>query len=441
MSAPLSRGTTLWQRLRYPPVGHQHGRQARLAGNFPLVHGLYYWLTAHTTLRLYMIILIGIAPTALLMLTGFESPLFLIGFVITAWVAVSVALGLFMRPRLTVTCQMPARVECGSAFQMRYHVRNVGRRIARSLGIETLVFSHFTRLRLRRVSLGTLEPGDEAFVTGGGRVLARGIYTLPALRWDTDFPAGFWRWGRTDRVERVLFVYPRYTRLESLELPLGPRHRNDLSAAVELSREAFEFHGCREYRDGDVLRHVHPRSSARLGVPVVKEFQAEGRSRTAVLVDTRRLFLGMERSQVWRANPFEAALALTAAIVEALSVTDRVLELLIAGPDVYRFVSAGRVGYFEEVLDILAGVEACPEDPLNTLEPLLFEEIRMIQSVCLVLTGWDPRRAQLARELDAWEVGLKIVLITPDGRRPDDLPLDASCFSARAVLRGDVQAI
>lgn len=174
---------------------------------------------------------------------------------------------------------------------------------------------------------------------------------------------------------------------------------------------------------------------------MVKEFQSEGRSRTAVLVDTRRPLSGRWRDLLPRSSPFEAALALTAAIVEALSVTDRVLELLIAGPEVYRFVSAGRVGYFEDVLDILSGIESCREDPLDKLEPLLFGEIRLIQSVCLVLTGWDARRAALVDELEAWEVGLKIVLITPDGRRPDGLPPGAQCLGARAVLRGETTAV
>jgi len=436
------RGAALWRLLRYPPVGHQHGRQERLVNRFPLVHGLYYWLTSHATLRLYLTVLIGVVPTVFLMLTEFfVTSLFLVGFAVTAWIVACIALGLFLCPGLAVTCQMPARVECGSRFETRYQVRNTGRRTARSISIETLVYSGWTHLRVRSATLGVLGPGEEETVSSGGSALARGVYTLPALRWDSDFPCGFWRWGRTDRVERVLFVYPRYTRLESLDLPLGPRNRHELSASMDLSREAFEFHGCREYREGDALRHVHPRSSARLGVPVVKEFQSEGRSRTALLVDTRRPIRRLGLDFHPQVNPFEAALALTAAIVEALSVTDRVLELLIAGPDVYRFVSAGRVGYFEDVLDILAGIECCREDPLDKLEPLLFEEIRLIQSVCLVLTTWDARRAALVAELEAWEVGLKIVLLTPDGRRPDGLPPEAQCLMALAVLRGETSAV
>jgi uncharacterized protein (DUF58 family) len=239
-----------------------------------------------------------------------------------------------------------------------------------------------------------------------------------------------------------LVVYPKYTRLEALDIPLGNRNRNELSASQERSREAFEFHGCREFRDGDSLRHVHPRSSARIGYPVVKEYQAEGRSRTALLVDTRCSWLRRNIREVMRRNdPVEAALSLASSIADALSVTDRVLELLVAGPNIFRFVSAGRVGYLEEVLDILAGIEASTEDTLPRLEPLLFAEIRLIQSVCLIFTMWDQHRAELVKNVHVWGVGLKAVLITSDGTRPPDLPDEVICLSARAILCGKVDRL
>jgi len=377
-----------------------------------------------------------------MMLIGFNSRFFLMGFAVLAWMAACVAVGYFQCPRVSVEAQMPLRVECGSTFETRYRVSNVGRRTARSLSVDTLIYSGVTHLRLRSAALGTLAAGESETVTGGGWAWVRGVFALPALRWDSDYPCCFWRWGRTDYAERTLFVYPRYARLESLDLPLGHRNRNELSSASQLSREAFEFHGCREFRDGDALRHVHPRSSARLGVPVVKEFQTEGRSRTAVLVDTRgRMMFGGVREHLLKDDPVEAALSLTASIVDALSVTDRVLELLVAGPEVYRFVSSGRVGYLEEVLDILAGIEPCKEDPLDRLEPLLFEEIRLIQSVCLILTGWDARREALIREIGAWEIGLKAVLVTARGKRPEGLLPQVACLSARDILRGEVCSV
>jgi uncharacterized protein (DUF58 family) len=206
-----------------------------------------------------------------------------------------------------------------------------------------------------------------------------------------------------------------------------------------ISREAFEFHGCREFREGDLLRHVHPRSSARLGKPVVKEFQSEGRERTAVLVDTLGdAMLDRVKGRFLKNSPLEAGLSLAAAIVDHLSVTDRVLELLVAGPEVYRFVSSGRVGYFEEVLDILAAIDPCGKDSFDQLGAMLLEEIRLIQSVCLVLTHWDQRRQALIQELYAHATGVKIIYISADGHRPDDFPPDVICLSAREILRGGV---
>ncbi|NLF22381.1 MAG: hypothetical protein GX590_04405, partial [Lentisphaerae bacterium] len=160
--------------------------------------------------------------------------------------------------------------------------------------------------------------------------------------------------------------------------------------------------------------------------------------RTALLVDTQGRTHRTWRRLTRHRDPLEAALSLATAIVEALSTRDRILELLVAGPEIHRFVSAGRIGYFEEVLDILAGIEPCREDPLADLEPMLFAELPRLQSICLVLTRWDARRRRLAQTLANHEIGLLILLITPDGTPPGALPADVRCLSARGILRGEV---
>lgn len=175
---------------------------------------------------------------------------------------------------------------------------------------------------------------------------------------------------------------------------------------------------------------------------MIKEFQSEGRSRTAILVDTREtLRLKRRGTSFRRETPVEAALSLAAAVTDTLSSTDRVLELLVAGPQIYRFVTAGRGGYLEEVLDLLAAVDPCREDPLDRLEPLLFEEVRALQSVLLILTGWDQRRSELVQNLSAWETGLKVVLITPKLDMIAGLPPDVIRLTAKSVLRGEVRAL
>lgn len=430
-------------RIRKPPVGYLHGRQVATIERFPWVHWVYYWVVAHLTIRLIFVGLIGVSPTVFIMLTGFEDSSFQVSYMLLAWILSCMAVGLIRCPSLEVEAFLPRRVEAGSTFSTTYTLYNKGKRVARSIDVETIIFSAVTYLQIRRAHCAVLAPGETETVRGKGRARIRGVYTLPSLRWDTDYPCGLWRWGETHRMARTLVVYPKYARLEALEIPLGKRNRNELSASQERSREAFEFHGCREFRDGDSLRHVHPRSSARIGYPVVKEYQSEGRSRTALLVDTRCSWWRSNsiREVMRRDDPVEAALSLASSIADALSVTDRVLELLVAGPNLFRFVSAGRVGYLEEVLDILAGIEACTEDTLPRLENILFAEIRLIQSVCLIFTVWDEYRAELVRNVHVWGVGLKAVLITPNGIRPQDLPDEVICLSARAILRGEVDRL
>jgi len=428
---------------RKPPVGYLQGRQTLAIERFPWLHWVYYWVIAHLTVRLFFLGMIGIAPMLFILLTGFEDPSFQVSYLLMAWILACMGVGYFRLPRLQVEALLPLRVEAGSTFATRYRLQNVGRRVARSVDVETIIYSAITYLIFRRAHCPLLAPGEETIVKGVGIARVRGRYTLPNLRWDTDYPCGFWRWGETLPMERALVVYPKYTRLEDLEIPLGKRNRMELAAAQDRSREAFEFHGCREFRDGDSLRHIHPRSSARLGEPVIKEYQAEGRSRTALLVDTRATWWRVNsiRELLRRDDPVEAALSLAASIADSLSVTERVLELLVAGPNLFRFVSAGRVGYLEEVLDILAGIESSTEDPLSLLSPMLFEEIQLIQSVCLIFTVWDSQRADLVKNLETFGVGLKPILVTPRGVRPEGLPPEVMCLSARAILRGEISRL
>lgn len=431
------------RRIPKPPVGYLHGRQVTAIERFPWLHWVYYWVVAHLTVRLFFLCMIGISPMFFILLTGFEDRSFHVSYLLMAWILACTVLGLLRVPRLQVEASVPLRVEAGSTFVTHYRLQNLGVRIARNVDVDTIIYSAITYLVLRRAHCPVLFPGESEVVEGMGVARVRGVYTLPALRWDTDYPCGLWRWGKTQPAARALVVYPRYTRLEALDIPLGNRNRTELSASQERSREAYEFHGCREFRDGDSLRHMHPRSSARIGAPVIKEYQAEGRSRTALLVDTRCSWWRSNsiREVMRRNDPVEAALSLAASIADALSVTDRVLELLVAGPNLFRFVSAGRVGYLEEVLDILAGIEATTDDPLPRLEPMLFDEIQLIQSVCLLFTMWDQPRADLVKHVALWGVGLKPVLITPEGLRPPGLPEEVLCLSARAILRGEMKQL
>jgi len=424
-------------------MGHRlvEGRTGWRYWQVPLANWLYYGMMAWLTPRLLALGAVGVALPLGLLAFGIESAITRLGFAGLALALAAIVTAWWWRPRLEVRGEQPVRVERGRAFPIRYVVHNTGRRAACDVTLDTLPYPNPAELRMRGVRLPSLGPGLQCVLEGQATARRRGRYRLAPLRWDTDFPLGLWRHGKTDWADRRLTVYPAHSPLTSLDIPMGARHRLDTHSARQLTRSALEFHGCREFRAGDALRHLHPRSSARAGVPVIKEFQAEGRGRTAIVVDTWARLPSTVR-RVMDDQVVEACLSLATAVTEHLSRSDRVLELLAAGPGLYRFESAGRSGFLEEVLDILASVDPVDSDPLPRIQPVLMDEIRAIQSVCLILGRWDRQRADLVRELAAWQVGVKVILVTwREVPLPVDLPEGAVCVSARRVRRGEVVAL
>jgi uncharacterized protein (DUF58 family) len=420
--------------ILYPPAGERLVSHRRWYNKWiPLLGWLWYFFAACVTLRLVLLWALAVVPSlGSYALFGTEGGADWIGAALISVTVVGFFAGWLARPRLKVEALSPLRVEQGEPAALRYRVTNRGRFAARDIRIDTLGFLRAVRISPAGIHL--LPAGESALVTGECLAKERGRFRLPGLRWETSFPLGLWRWGRTSREERVLNVYPAYAVLDSFELPLGPRDSPDRLAGGRAVRAAIEFRGCREFHAGDSLRAIHPRSSARAGKPVIKEYQEEGRGRTAILVDT---WLRREPLFSWQSKttPVEAALSLTASIAERLSHDDHVLELLAAGPGVYRFESAGRIGYLEDVLDILAAVEYVRQDPLPRLAPILLDEIRAIQSVCLVFVNWNQARADFVTDLLSNGVGVRVFLIRPRrAGRPPNLPDDAVLLAAEDIF-------
>lgn len=132
--------------------------------------------------------------------------------------------------------------------------------------------------------LGDGLEGDGAFETVASaetlqydvRLTNRGVYTLGPIRVRTTDVFGLWKreffYGDTD----TLVVFPRtYPLYESAGL---------LEGYVGLTDEREQFDGVREYRQGDALRDINWKHSAkRQGDLVVTEYAGEGASRTVTV--------------------------------------------------------------------------------------------------------------------------------------------------------------
>lgn len=132
-------------------------------------------------------------------------------------------------------------------------------------------------------------PQDDA----GAKLMAslvarrRGLLKLDVLEVSTTFPFGFIRRTKRLHVPQELVVYPR---IGVLNRRLAMEYREAVDAAAMTSNRRGgndEFYGIREYRDGDNVRAIHWRSSARTGQLMIREMAANAPPQLIVVLNLR----------------------------------------------------------------------------------------------------------------------------------------------------------
>jgi uncharacterized protein (DUF58 family) len=171
--------------------------------------------------------------------------------------------------------------------------------------------------------------------------------------------------------------------------------------------ESEEFVALREYRRGDSLRRVHWRSTARLGQPIVKEYQDEFFVRYGLVLDT---FCDPSMESV-----FEEAVSVAASFACTVPDQESLLDLLFVGPEKVCVTSGRGVGHAEHMLEVLAAARPCREPRFDDLRELVARHGTALSGCLLVLLGWDAARRQLVRQLKALQVPTWALVLVPPG--------------------------
>ncbi len=172
-----------------------------------------------------------------------------------------------------------------------------------------------------------------------------------------------------------------------------------------------EFVALREYRPGDALHHIHWKSFAKLGEPVVKEFQDEFFVRYALILDT---FTEHEYGQI-----FEAAVSVAASLAMAPRSHETLLNLMFVGAQTYSFTGGRGVTQTDQFLEILACVRACTEKPFETLFPLVLAHVGAVSGAMCVLLNWDAARQKLVQDLEQAGVPLLVLVLAAEVATPE----------------------
>jgi uncharacterized protein (DUF58 family) len=290
------------------------------------------------------------------------------------------------------------------------------------------------------VVLGTLGPGQSSSVSLRLICKKRGVYTLPGWRVSSDAPFGLVNSYRILKEASKLIVHPAYLPLAGLHLPTGRRWQPGGILTAVQTGDSFEYAGNRPFREGDSLRDIDWRSTARHagaenGGLVVREWREEYFLRVGVILDTQVPEGLDKKARAARLETLERAVSVCAALSDALAARDYVVDIFAAGPKLVHLTAGRGLAYREQILDELALVEPVESEPLSQIAPRLAEDLEKLTTVICVLLDWDEPRRAFVDELRAQGVGVRVALIAmaDDDVAPSDPELRLVTPSAVAA--------
>ena len=261
-----------------------------------------------------------------------------------------------------------------------------------------------------------LPPGGEAEVHMEILPVRRGILPFAGVTLARPDALGLFRSFRRVVAPQTVLILPRRYPLSSIALPGALRYQEGgVSLAANVGRSE-EFVSLREYRHGDPLRHIHWRSWAKVGRPIVKEFEDEFFVRHALVLDT---FADEPDNEV-----FEEAVSVAASFACTVLTQESLLDLLFVGNQSYCFTAGRGLAHADQLLEILASVRACRVKKFESLEHLVINHISVVSGCICVFQRWDEARKKFVKKLRALGVPLLVlVIVAPGETKPDAGPL------------------
>jgi hypothetical protein len=241
----------------------------------------------------------------------------------------------------------------------------------------------------------------------------RGVLRFTGLTIARADPLGLFRSFVTLPLPQTALILPKRYPLPPIALPGTMKYQEGGVALAASVGQSDEFVSLRDYRNGDPLRHIHWRTWAKVGKPVVKEFEDEFFVRHALVLDT---FTDHQHGEV-----FEEAVSVAASFACAIQTQESLLDLLFVGPQSYCFTAGRGLAHADQMLEILASVRACHDRPFQSLEHLVLTHLSSLSGCICVFVAWDKARHDFIEKLQRLGVPVLVLLVAePDLKQPPD---------------------
>jgi uncharacterized protein (DUF58 family) len=290
----------------------------------------------------------------------------------------------------------------------------------------------FRLANLKEAPVPPLPAGGEAGAQVEVLPLRRGILRFTGLTLARPDPLGLFRsFSKIAAPQNVLILPKRYP-IPPIALPGAMRYQEGGVALAANVGRSEEFVALREYRHGDPLRHIHWRSWAKTGKPIVKEFEDEFFVRHALVLDT---FDDEPNSEV-----LEEAVSVAASFACTVLTQESLLDLLFVGNQSYCFTAGRGLAHVDQMLEILASVKNCADKEFATLEQLVLNHISAVSGCICVLQRWDGARQHFVKTLRGLGVPLLVlVVVRPGEEKPEAGPMRTEPENFQVLEIGQIE--
>jgi len=189
-------------------------------------------------------------------------------------------------PSPRIQRQMPGSLALGRWSEVRLEVEHD---FAYSLNIQ--IFDHVPDvLSFEHLPLSAeLQPGLQSQIGYRLRPLKRGHFSFEYCEINLPSPMGLWSDKRLLTLLDHTRVYPDFARLYGGELLAVDNWLSQLGVRQRQRRGlGLEFHQLREFREGDSLRQIDWKATARQRTPIAREYQDERDQQIIFMLDCGR---------------------------------------------------------------------------------------------------------------------------------------------------------
>lgn len=405
---------------------------------YRVARGVWYWLQRRFTLAGLMVL--GGFLVASSVSTDVENTVTYQSFsLLMAFLFLAVASSFFFRARFLATRSLPRFGTAGQPLRYRVRVVNLTEKtqagltlleelddprpsFAQWLALQTVESkrirpfsltqrrrSPFRRAKLKEAEMPPMPANGEAEAQAEILPLRRGILRFTGVTLARADPLGLFRSFNKVAAPQNVMILPKRYPLAPIALPGALRYQEGgVSLAANVGRSE-EFVALRDYRHGDPVRHIHWRSWAKVGKPIVKEFEDEFFVRHALVLDT---FDDEPQSEV-----LEEAVSVAASFACTVLTQESLLDLLFVGNQSYCFTAGRGLAHTDQMLEILASVQNCADKKFETLEELVLNHISVVSGGILVLQRWNEARQQFVKKLRAVGVPLLVMVVVRSGEK------------------------